>query len=107
MKTPSDNIFKLIRSMTAAEKRYFKRHYSSEKSLLTELFDFINAQDSYREDLIKIHFKHSKLSKNLKVYKVQLFDLLLKSLTSLYNKKDIKSKIRIGLEEIELSLIHI
>ncbi len=104
MKTPSDNIFKLIHSMTAAEKRYFKRHYSSDKSLLTELFDFINSQNSYQEAQIKLHFNHSKLSKNLKVYKVQLFDLLLKSLTSHYNKKNVKSKIRIGLEEVELLL---
>lgn len=88
--------------MSAAEKRYFKRHYSSEKSLLTELFDFINGMERYDENQIKVYFKSSNLSKNLKVYKVQLFDLLMKSLTSHHNKKNIKSKIRIGLEEVEV-----
>ena len=75
MKTPKDNIFRLISAMTAAEKRYFKRHYSSDKNLLTELFDFINGMTSYREEAIKEHFSDSKLAKNLKVYKVQLSDL--------------------------------
>lgn len=102
MKTPTNNIFQLIRSMTPSEKRYFKRHYSSERSLTTILFDFINKMDVYDEDLVKENFKGTKLAKNLKVYKVQLADLLLKSLTSYYNKKSIKSKIRIGVEEVEI-----
>lgn len=90
--------------MSASEKRYFKRHYSSEKNLTTELFDFINNQPSYEESLVKEHFKQTKLSKNLKVYKVQLSDLLLKSLVSYHSKKSVKSKIRQGLEEIEILL---
>ena len=102
MKIPTDNIFKLIQSMTASEKRYFKRHYASEKNLTTDLFDFINSMDEYEEESVKKHFGKSKLAKNLKVYKVQLMDLLLKSLTSYYNKKSIRSKIRMGLEEVEI-----
>lgn len=102
MKVPTDNIYKLIQSMTASEKRYFKRHYASEKNLTTDLFDFINSLDEYEEDSVKKHFINSKLAKNLKVYKVQLMDLLLKSLTSYHNKKSIRSKIRMGLEEVEI-----
>ncbi len=90
--------------MTASEKRYFKRHYASEKNLTTDLFDFINGMSEYQEDLVKKHFVSSKLSKNLKVYKVQLTDLLLKSLVSYHNKSSIRSKIRMGLEEVELLL---
>jgi len=102
MKIPTDNLFQLIQAMTASEKRYFKRHYASEKSITTELFDFINAMKSYNEEEVKSSFSKSKVSKNLKVYKVQLTDLILKSLISYHNKKSIRSKIRIGLEEIEL-----
>jgi len=102
MKTPTDHIFQLISSMTAAEKRYFKRHYSSDKSLITSLFDVINSQSEYSEEEVKEHFGDSKLSKNLKVYKVQLTDVLLKSLVSYHNKKSISSKIRMGLEEIDI-----
>ncbi len=102
MKTPTDHIFQLISSMTAAEKRYFKRHYSSDKSLITSLFDVINSQSEYSEEEVKDHFGDSKLAKNLKVYKVQLTDVLLKSLVSYHNKKSIQSKIRMGLEEIDI-----
>lgn len=90
--------------MSASEKRYYKRHYSSAKNLTTELFDFINNQSEYDETNVKENFKDTKLSKNLKVYKVQLADLLLKSLVSYHSKKSIKSKIRQGLEEIEILL---
>jgi len=104
MKIPTDNLFQLIQAMTASEKRYFKRHYASEKSITTELFDFINGMKFYEEEEVKANFSQSKVSKNLKVYKVQLTDLILKSLISYHNKKSIRSKIRIGLEEIELLL---
>ena len=88
--------------MSAAEKRYFKRHFSSDKSLQTKLFDFINSMDEYEEEQVKEYFSDSNLAKNLKVYKVQLFDLLMKSLTSYHSKRNINSRIRIGLEEIEI-----
>ncbi len=102
MKIPTDNLYQLIQAMTASEKRYFKRHYASEKSITTELFDFINGMKAYDEEEVKLNFSNSKVAKNLKVYKVQLTELLLKSLTSYHNKKSIRSKIRIGLEEVEL-----
>ncbi len=102
MKVPTDNLFQLVHAMTASEKRYFKRHYASEKSAMTELFDYINGQKSYDEEQVKEHFRSSKIAVHLKVYKVQLQELLLKSLVSYHNKKSIRSKIRIGLEEIEL-----
>lgn len=103
MKTPNDKLYQLIRSMTAAEKRYFKRHYASSKNQTTKLFDFINGMDtSYDEELVKSNFETSTVSKNLKVYKVQLFKLILKSLTSHRHSKNIKSKIRNGLEAVDI-----
>ena len=102
MKTPSNNLFQLIQSMTAAEKRYFKRHYALGKTLAIELFDFINGMDHYDEEQIKRRFVDSKLAKNLKVYKVQLTNLVMKSLVSYHDKRNVKSKIRIGLEEIDI-----
>jgi len=102
MKTPTDDIFKLVQAMTAAEKRYFKIHFSSEKSLVTELFNYINGMKAYDEEDVKTHFKDSKLSKNLKVYKIMLSDLLLKSLSSFRYKKSINSIIRQNLEEVEI-----
>lgn len=102
MKTPSDDIFQLIQSMSAAEKRYFKIHFSSEKSLITELFNYVNGMKAYDEDEVKEYFKETKMSKNLKVYKIMLIDLLLKSLSSFRYKKSINSTIRQSIEEVEI-----
>jgi len=102
MKLPTDHIFRIIHTMSASEKRYFKRHYASNSSLLTTLFDFINSMSFYDEEVVKENFSDSKVSKNLKVYKVQLADLILKSLVSYHSKNSIHSKIRIGLEEVEI-----
>ena len=102
MKTPNDNVFRLIKSMSAAEKRYFKRHYSSDKNLLSELFNFVNKMKFYDEQLVKAFFGNSKLSQNLKVYKAQLLDILLKSLASYHYKTNDESKIRQGLLEINI-----
>ena len=88
--------------MTASEKRYFKRHYASETSLLTALFDYINSMREYDEEQVKLQFADSKMAKNLKVYKVQLAELLLKSLVSYHSKNSVHSKIRLGLEEVDI-----
>lgn len=101
MKKPSDNIFRLIQAMSPAEKRYFKRHYASDQSIIIKLFDFINSLNSYNEEVVKGHFGE-KIVKNLKVYKIQLYDLILKSLVSYHQKNNIVSKIRAGLEEMDI-----
>ena len=115
MKTPSAQLFHLIKKMSAAEKRFLKIHFSSVKSHLTELFDFVNAQDIYDEKVVKAHFSDSLISKNLKVYKVQLTELILRSQVAYHAKRTVRSQIRILLEEVDilisqflvLSLIHI
>lgn len=102
MKQPKDKIFQLVQAMSPSEKRYFKRHYASTQSNLTQLFDYLNSLSVYDEELVKAHFADSKLSQNLKVYKVQLLNLILKSLVSCHSKSSPKSSIRIGLEEVNL-----
>lgn len=103
MKKPSDHIFRLIHAMTPAEKRYFKRHFASEQSVLTQLFDFINKLKSYDEQLIKQSFEEN-VARNFKVYKVQLFELLIDSLQAFGSNKNVKTKIRRGLEEVDILL---
>lgn len=88
--------------MSAAEKRFLKIHFSSVKSHLTELFDFVNAQDIYDEKLVKAHFSDSLISKNLKVYKVQLTELILRSQVAYHAKRTVRSQIRILLEEVDI-----
>lgn len=87
--------------MTPAEKRYFKMHFALQRNALTILYDFINEMDVYDEKELK-----KKLPKNiankLKVYKVRLYGRVLKSLTTFYAKKNIQSRIRLGLEEVDV-----
>lgn len=102
MKTPSVQLFKLIEKMTAAEKRFLKIHFSSVKSHLTDLFDFINSMNEYDEQLVKSHFADSLISKNLKVYKVQLTELILRSQVAYHAKRKVRSQIRILMEEVDI-----
>ena len=64
MKKPKDSVFRLIQSMTPAEKRYFKRHYGSSTNLSTQLFDHLNGLSKYEEEMVKQHFG-AKVAKNL------------------------------------------
>lgn len=89
--------------MSPAEKRYFKRHYGSESNTLTHLYDAINIQKDYDEESIKTQFP-GKVAINLKVYKFQLEQLLLKSLSSHRHGSNLGSKIRMGLEHFEILL---
>lgn len=86
MKKPKDYLHRLISSMKPSEKRYFKLHFGQSEGVLTELFDIINSLPEYDEELVKKRLSN-KAGKNLKVYKIQLSDLLLKSLTLFNSKK--------------------
>ncbi|HMO39853.1 MAG TPA: hypothetical protein PKC76_10705 [Saprospiraceae bacterium] len=102
MKKPKDSLHRLVVAMSPAEKRYFKVHFGqSEGSVLTELFDIVNGLKEYDEAIVKKRLGKQG-GRHLKVYKVQLTELLLKTLTLFHSKKNIGSKIRIGLEEVDI-----
>lgn len=87
--------------MTPAEKRYFKVHYANAPNALASLFDKLNAMDTYDESILR-SILPDNISENLKVFKVKLQDRLLKAMTSYFAKKNVLSKIRYGLEEVDL-----
>jgi len=101
MKKPSDHIFQLIRAMTPAEKRYFRRHYAPDEGQLIHLFEATNHLETYDEEHLKNQLD-PPVAKHLKVYKQQLHELLLKSLTSFHSKRGPLSKIRMCLEEADV-----
>jgi hypothetical protein len=102
MKTPTSHLWNLIKGLTPAEKRYFKTHFASSGNQLTLLFDVLNGQEAYDElaarDLLGVK------ATQFKVLKHQLQDLIMKSWVANSSKRSIKSKIRIGLEEVDLLL---
>ncbi len=101
MKKPSDHIFQLVQAMTPAEKRYFRRHFASEDNRLTYLFDELNKMAQYDESALKARLD-PMTAKNIKVYKIQLQEILLRSLTAFHSKRSVQSKVRLMLEEADI-----
>jgi tetratricopeptide (TPR) repeat protein len=102
MKTPSTDLFRIIHSMTSAEKRYFKK--DTKDSNTSDLFDIINDQEEYDEDLVKKKLKDESFAKNLKVHKNRLQQILLKNLRAYHEEKTAQSKIKVLIENGEILL---
>lgn len=82
MKKPSDDLYRLVRSMSRSEKRYFTLFASQsggEKSYL-QLFDAIARQESYDEEALVRRFAGEKFIRNLSYTKNYLYHLVLKAL---------------------------
>lgn len=90
-KTPSIKLFRLIKSLSGSEKRYFKlfvqRNGDSNNKYL-QLFDAIDMQEEFSEEALKQQIYdgecvHSRKYSELKSY---LYDIIVKSLQS-YDEK--------------------
>lgn len=82
MKKPSDDLHRLVRSMSRSEKRYFTLfalQSGGEKGYL-QLFDAVARQERYDEDAIVRRFAGEKFVRNLSYTKNYLYNLVLKSL---------------------------
>ena len=68
MKIPSDDLFKLIKSLSKQEKVYFKQYASRKKehNNYIVLFDFIDSMNIYDERELKTKLKSESFIKNLK-----------------------------------------
>ena len=98
------NLFLLIKSLSKAEKRYFKLFVASaqgDKNYL-RLFDYIDRQEQYDEKAIKKHFAGEKFTRQLHVTKIYLFNLILKSLRNYHQKISIDAEIKDLLREVEI-----
>jgi len=102
MNTPNAYLWDLIKSMAPAEKRYYKTHFAINSSQHTLLFDELNEQSTFDDASIKKELNVS--ADQYKVLKAQLYDTIIKSLIAQKGKRDLKSRIRLGLEEVDLLL---
>ena len=80
---PSNDLFRLIKSLDKNEKGYFKKNAQGvskgkDKNYLL-LFDAIDAQEEYNEDALLKKFRTQAFSKQFSVAKNFLFELILKS----------------------------
>jgi tetratricopeptide (TPR) repeat protein len=90
-KTPSNKLFHLIKSLSGAEKRYFKVYVSSKDPLNNKyirLFDAIDRQPVFdEEELIKAVYGSEKVeSRKYSELKAYLYELVVRSLQS-YDEK--------------------
>ncbi|MDQ3021512.1 MAG: hypothetical protein M3R36_13225 [Bacteroidota bacterium] len=84
----TDDLFQLIKSLTQSEKRFFKvyaslHHIKGDENKYFKLFNAIDKQKIYDEELIRKQFGNEKFLKQLFVVKNYLYHTILKSL--LYN----------------------
>lgn len=93
----TDPLFQLIKSLTKAEKRYFKLHATiqkaSEEAKFIKLFDLIDKQKDYNESKILEKEKCIK-SQQLSNLKAHLYRQILKSLRGFNSDEDIDLQIR-------------
>jgi len=102
-----DGLFRLIKSLTAVEKRFFLQMASknkSESNYIT-LFRAIERQELYDEAAIKAAFKDKKFVTQLHVTKINLTELILKSLKTFNARNSANASILELLREIELLFV--
>lgn len=101
---PSDELFKLIKSLTKSEKRFFKLSsslQSGEKNYL-KLFDAIEKQLEYDEEDIKNTFKKENFIKHLPSEKNHLYKLVLKSLRAYHADNSVVSQLQEDIKNVEI-----
>ena len=100
------NLFLLVKSLSKAEKRYFKLFCQGKKAYENywQLFREIDTQDVYDEAVLRKRLAGSSLGRQLPVAKHHLYHLLLKTLRNYYGKVSKAAEVRDGLRNVEILL---
>ncbi|MBI4930070.1 MAG: hypothetical protein HY841_04845 [Bacteroidetes bacterium] len=105
MKTSSDDLFRLIKSLDSREKTHFKifsKHGNANYGYLN-LFDIINSQEGYYdEEKVKSKLKDKSRIKNLKHIKSRLSEAILKFLEQYHSADSVNAVLRSYIHRIEL-----
>lgn len=102
------HLFLLIKSLSKAEKRYFKLFVASQKgdgqknNNYLRLFDAIDQQETYDEQAIKKKFAGQAFIKQLHVTKNYLNQLILKSLRNFHTKLSKEAELHDLLRDVEI-----
>ncbi len=90
----ADKLYTLIKSLTKAEKRYFKLYTALQKGdkNYLNLFEYLDNQEVFDAERTQSHFKGQTFSKQLHVTKNYLFRLILKSLHQYNIDKNVRSQ---------------
>ncbi len=100
----NDALYRLIRSMSGPEKRYFKVFASKggkEKKYLM-LFDAISRQKEYDEEALKRRFRNEKFVRQFSVAKNYLYGLIMRSLRQFHAEETVEARLRTMLTDVRL-----
>ncbi|MEN8928764.1 MAG: hypothetical protein ABF258_06710 [Flavobacteriales bacterium] len=104
----SDHVFQLIKSLSKAEKRYFKlfiaRHTAANAAPNNAqvLFDQMDRMETYNEENLLETLKEKAFTNKFSITKARLYDTVLKSLDAFYSEKSKDQLIRNELHYIEI-----
>jgi hypothetical protein len=104
-KTGSDKLFHLIRSLTKAEKRYFKLYTSKQSgdpNNMQVLFDAIDRLEEYDEDALVKSIRDKSLQRTLPTVKSRLYDAVLRSLDAYHANSSIDAQLKRTLHFVEI-----
>jgi hypothetical protein len=90
-------LFELIKAMSKSEKRYFKlmssRHTIGGENNYVRLFDFMDKQEEYDEDLIFKTFKGEAFLNRFSITKKRLYDHVLSALDSFHSTNSTEAQL--------------
>ena len=105
-KPASDILFRFIKTLTPAEKRYFKlyasRHTIGEKNEYLRLFETIDKMLLYDEAGLKNAFRKMRARNSLAIAKNRLYETILKSLDSYHAESSVDVELRSLLHYAEI-----
>jgi len=94
----SSHLHQLIKSLSKAEKRYFKvyssRHAIGGKNNYQLIFDAIDKQTEYDEEAIILKFKSEGFINKFSITKNRLYDHVLKSLDAFHSNSSINAQLK-------------
>ncbi len=104
-KIPSDHLFRIIKSLSGAEKRYFKlyaRAAGQGEPLYLNLFDLIDTAIVFDDSLFQKKLYHTQRdgSKKYSVLKAYLYELILESLQSFDRRHSVIYKLNSLLQSV-------
>src|SRR5258708_1653540 len=105
-RTASDQLHKLIWSLSGAEIRYFKifssRHYDANDTNYVKLFDAIASQKEYNEKKILEKFKKEKFIKKFSIAKARLYSSILRMLDIFHSRSSVDAELKREIHYAEL-----
>lgn len=104
MKTPSVELFDLIRNLSKPEKRYFKLLTSLQKGdkEYQVLFDKVEAMQQYDEDKLKASLRGYKIASYIPKAKNYLYKLITQTLIQFHSQNSVEQIVRQNLSLIEI-----